>query len=53
MRGISNAIGNRSKDILTIYGDDFLIATKGTFQKHIRDIDKIFSVLQGENFKLK
>ena len=39
--------------MLSIYIDDLLIATPGSFTDHLNSFRKIFTVLQNQNFSLK
>ena len=52
VRALNLAIGNKFNDFLTIYIDDLLIATSGTFNNHIDKISEVFEVLQCQNFTL-
>lgn len=52
IRSIAWALGSQFKDILTIYIDDFLLSTKGTFYEHLHAIERVFKVLQEKNFTL-
>lgn len=52
IRSIAWALGNQFDDILTIYIDDFLLSTKGTFYDHLRAIERVFMTLQEKNFTL-
>lgn len=52
MRAISMALGDRFKDFLTVYVDDFLIATRGSFEDHLNSVESVFTVLQEKNFTL-
>lgn len=52
MRAISLALGDQFRDFLTIYVDDFLLATCESFQDHLNKIESVFTVLQEKNFTL-
>ena len=52
-RALSFALGNQFNDVLTIYIDDLLIATPGSFTDHLNSLRKIFTILQNQNFSLK
>lgn len=52
IRSLHEVLGNQFEETLTIYIDDFLITTKGNFYNHIYEIEKIFTVLQENNFTL-
>lgn len=53
IRSLNLAIGNQLNDILTIYVDDLLIATSGSFYDHLRGFERVFSLLQEKGFTLK
>lgn len=53
IRALNLSLGNEFDDILTVYIDDFLIATSGNFYDHLRAVSRVFSALQGKNFTLK
>lgn len=47
------ALGDKFRDVLSMYIDDFLIATRGSFYDHLHALEGIFDVLQKKNFTLK
>lgn len=53
IRALSLALGDRFKETLTIYIDDFLISTSGSFLDHLNALESIFEILQLKNFTLK
>ena len=53
IRALNCAIGHQFDDVLTIYIDDFLVATAGSFYDHIENLKDVFTVLQEKNFTLK
>lgn len=53
IRALHLALGNEFDDVLTVYVDDFLIATAGSFLDHLKALDRVFTALQENNFTLK
>lgn len=53
MRAVRCALGSNFDDFLTIYVDDFLVATPGSFENHLRILSSVFLALQEKNFTLK
>lgn len=53
MRAVRCALGNEFDEFLTIYVDDFLVTTRGSFDDHLDKLCSIFTALQNKNFTLK
>lgn len=53
IRAINFALGNRFSEVLTVYIDNFLIATRGSFNDHLNALESVFEILQNKNFTLK
>lgn len=53
IRVLRSIFGTEFDDILTMYVDDFLIATRGSFRDHLTALCRVFNILQQKNFTLK